>query len=69
MSKTVLFQAIQFSICTQFNSIWPIDKALSDATTLGQSGPGGDGREGLVWLVSLFNGTSTFVGYLMPQLL
>ena len=26
--------------------IWPIDKILSGATTLGQSGPGGDGNEG-----------------------
>ena len=25
--------------------IWPIDKALLDATTLGQSGPGSDGNE------------------------
>ena len=31
--KTVLFQGIQFSISTQFSSIWPIDSALSDATT------------------------------------
>ena len=34
------FQAIQFSISTQFISIWPIDRTLSDATTPGQSGPG-----------------------------
>ena len=26
--KTILFQAIQFSISTQFSSIWPIDKTL-----------------------------------------
>ena len=26
--KTVLFQAIQFSISTQFSSIWPIDRTL-----------------------------------------
>ena len=27
--KTVLFQAIHFSISTQFSSIWPIDRTLS----------------------------------------
>ena len=27
--KTVLFQTIQFSISTQFSSIWPIDRILS----------------------------------------
>ena len=30
--KTVLFQTIQSSISTQFNSIWPIDRTLSGAT-------------------------------------
>ena len=44
MSKTILFQTIQFSISTQFISIWPIDKALSGASTPGQSGPGSDGN-------------------------
>ena len=29
----------------QFGSIWLIDKALSGAPTLGQSGPGSDGNE------------------------
>ena len=37
MSKTVLFQVIQFSISTQFNFIWPIDITLSGATTLQKS--------------------------------
>ena len=31
--KTVLFQTIQFSLSTQFSSIWHIDKTLSGATT------------------------------------
>ena len=31
MSKTILFQAIQFIISTQFSSIWLIDGALSGA--------------------------------------
>ena len=34
--KTVLFQTIQFSISTQFSSVWPIDRTLSGATTLDQ---------------------------------
>ena len=29
----------------QLSSIWPIDRILSGATTLGQSGPGSDGTE------------------------
>ena len=44
MSKTVLFQTIQFSIGTQFSSIWPIDSTLSGATALGLSEPGSDGN-------------------------
>ena len=43
--KTVLFQIIQFRIITQFSSIRPIDRALSGATTPGQSGPGSDSNE------------------------
>ena len=46
--KTVLFQANQFNISTLFSSIWPIDRTLSGATTLGQSGPGSDGNEGVL---------------------
>ena len=30
---TVLFQTIKFSISTQFSSIWPIDRTISDATS------------------------------------
>ena len=43
--KTVLFQTIQFRISMQFSSIWPIDRTLSGATTLGQSGPRSDGSK------------------------
>ena len=46
--KTVQFQTIQFSICTQFSSIWPIDSTLSGATTPGQSGPAIDGNKGVL---------------------
>ena len=43
--KTVLFQAIQFIINTQFSFVWTIDRVLSSATILGLSGPGSDGNE------------------------
>ena len=46
--KTILFQTIQFSISTWFSSIWPINRALSGATTPGQSEPGSDGNDGLL---------------------
>ena len=45
MSKTVLFQTVQYSISTQFSSIWPIDRTLSGATTLSQTGPVSDGND------------------------
>ena len=32
---TVQFQTIQFSLRTQFSSIWPRDRTLSDAITPG----------------------------------
>ena len=48
--KTFLFQTIQFSISTQFSSIWPIDRTLSGATTPGQSRPGSDGNEGVLYI-------------------
>ena len=42
----------QLFVYTQFKrlkcSIWPIDRILSDATTLGQSGPGSDGNKGVL---------------------
>ena len=44
-TKTVTFQAIQFSISTQFSSIWPIVRTLSGTTTPGQSKPESDGNE------------------------
>ena len=42
----ILFQAIPFSISTQFSSIWPIDRTVSGATTPGQSGTGSNDNEG-----------------------
>ena len=48
--KTVLFQVIQFIISTQFSSIWPINRTLSDATTLGQSRSGSDGSK---WILHI----------------
>ena len=32
------------------SSIWPIDKTLSSATTPGQSGPGSNGKEGVLYI-------------------
>ena len=61
--KTVLFQVIQFSISTQFTSIWRIDRALSDAITLGQNGPRSHGNEGVLYIPqsSSITGTSPSV--------
>ena len=50
MSKSVLFETIQFSIITQFSSIWLIDRILSNATTPGQSGPGSDGNKRVIYI-------------------
>ena len=57
--KTVLFQAIQFSISTQFSSIWPIDRTLSGATTPGKSWPGSDGNEWVLRIRRSSNITGT----------
>ena len=59
--QTVLFQTIQFSISTQFSSIWPTDKLLSSATTTGQSRPGSDGNKGVLRIPqsSYITGTSS----------
>ena len=46
-SQTVLIQAIQFRISTQFSSIWPIDRTLSGTTTPRLSGHESDGNEGI----------------------
>ena len=40
--------SVQFSISTHIGSIWPINRALSGASTLGQSGPGSNGNEGVL---------------------
>ena len=60
------------------SSIWPIDRTLWGTSTLGYSGRGSHGNEGVIcilhrssitgfgWLVG-FYGISTFVGYLMPN--
>ena len=46
--KNSKFQTIQFSVITQFSSIWPIDRTLSGVTTPGQSGLGSNGNEGVL---------------------
>ena len=39
----------------QINSIKPIDKALSGATTPGQNGPGSDGNEEVLCILQSFS--------------
>ena len=63
--KTVPFQTIQFSISMQFSSIWPIDRTLSGATTLGQSRPGSNGSEGVLCIPQ----TSRITGTLLSDCL
>ena len=59
--KTILFQTIQFSVSMQFSSIWPIDRALSSATILGQSEPRSDANEEVLCISqsSSIKGTSS----------
>ena len=47
-SQTVLIKTIQFNISMQLSSIQPIDSALSGATTPAQSWPASNGNEGLL---------------------
>ena len=58
--KKVIFQAIQFSISTQFSSIWPIDRIISGATNRDESGPESDSNEGFLFIPqsSSITGTS-----------
>ena len=52
--QTVLFQTTQFSISTQFSSIWPIDRILSGVTTPSQNGPGSGDIEGVLHIPQSF---------------
>ena len=68
MSKTVLFQVIQCSISTEFSSMWPIDRTLSDTTNQDKSEPGSDGNEGVLHIFQSSSITGTlpsdcFVSY------
>ncbi len=49
-SRGVNFWTIQFSISSQSSFIRPIDKTLSGATTSGQSGPGSNSNERVLWI-------------------
>ena len=57
-SQTVLFQTIQFSISIQ---LVLLDRTLSGATILSQSGPGSNGDEGVIYIPqsSSITGTSS----------
>ena len=62
------FQTIQFNISTMFNSILPIDRVLSGATSPSLSEPGSDGNKGVLCIPqsSSITGTSPsdcFVSY------
>ena len=50
-TQIVLFQTIQFSKTTLFISIWPTDRTLSCATTLGQSAPGSDSNKEVICIL------------------
>ena len=58
--QTVLIQTIQFSTSMLFSSIQPINRALSGATILGQSGSGSNSKEGVLHIPqsSSITGTS-----------
>ena len=57
--KRVLFQAIQFSVSTQFSSIWPIDSTLSGTTTPGQIGPVSGSNEEILLISQRSSNTGT----------
>ena len=46
---------------TQFISIWPIDKTLSGATTMGQSEPGSHDPEWVISIPESYKITRTFL--------
>ena len=50
---------IQFRISTQFSFIWPIDRTLSGATTLWQSGTGINGNVKVLQIPQNYSITGT----------
>ena len=61
MLPSIALQQKQFNIiCLHtFCSIWPIDRILSGASTPGESGPGGNGNEGVLHIPQISkNGAS-----------
>ena len=68
ISRTVLFQEMQFSLSTQFSSIWPIRCYNS-----GQSGPESDGNKNVLripqgWAVSsLSDSLLSYLGNLLGE--
>ena len=57
--QTVLIEPIQFIISMQFNSVKPIDMTLSGAIAPGQNGPGSDGNDGVLCILQSSNVTGT----------
>ena len=56
---------IQFSISTQFSSIWPVNRTLSGATPPGQSGPWSNSNKGIL----LIPQSSSITGVLLSAIL
>ena len=57
--KTAPFPTNQSSISIQFSSSWSIDRTLSGANSPGQSGPGSDSNEGILWILQSSSITGT----------
>ena len=51
------------------SSIWPIDRTLIGATTPGQSGPGNDGNEGVLYIFESSNITEASPSHCLYDLL
>ena len=58
-NQTVLIQVFQLRISTLFSSIWSIDRTLSGAIAPGQSEPGSDGNEGVLYIPQSSSNTRT----------
>ena len=76
MLKQFYFKQSSFNISTQFNSIWPINRTLPDATTPGQSEPRSDSNKGVLHIPQSpsITGTSpsdlvSYTGHLLGSVL
>ena len=55
------------------SSIWPIDRTLTETTTLGQSGPGNNGDEGVLhipdWSLTIRCSLMSYSGHSLEEAL